>query len=142
MPDLSETLDQVAAEGSDEAFDIDIDFSGTDDNVPAGEYEVRVKSAALGKSKAGNPQVVVVTVIQDGDFAGRQLRLYLGLTKKVLWKTRKHLNNLGIEVSSEGSFRLSPDLFDDLEFTATVSTEGSEFGSIEDVSISGTGFPS
>jgi hypothetical protein len=137
MAGLSEALDESREEGTD--WSADIDFSGSDENVPAGWYPVVVKSAKKGKSHAGNDKVSLACAITEGPYKGRFLYLHLSLVPKALWKTRKHLKNMGIEVGDDGSFKLSPSLLVDREFDAEVTDRSAEFGGIDNVrELSGT----
>ena len=131
MAGLSESLDEVREDGTD--WSTDIDFSGSDENVPVGWYPVVVKSAKKGKSQANLDKITLACAITDGVFKGRFLYLHLSLAAKALWKTRQHLKNIGIEVSTDGSFRLSPALLVDREFDAEVTERSKEFGGIDAV---------
>lgn len=76
---------------------IELDFSDVKDfapvarNVPKGNYLLRVEKIDVDKSKAGNPMWIVDSSFVDGAFAGQQIREYLTLTEKALFKVKSWL---------------------------------------------------
>jgi hypothetical protein len=77
---------------------VEIDFSDVKDfaplarNVAKGNYKLKVVKIEKGTSKAGNPTWIVDSEFVDGEHAGQQIREYLTLTEKALFKVKSFLD--------------------------------------------------
>lgn len=83
------------------------------DLVAEGKYEVRVNQASLKTAKSGSSQMINLELIvtEDGEFFGRKLFTNLSLHPKAMWKTKKFLQALGVELtkSEDGKDQLEID---------------------------------
>lgn len=92
-------FDTIAGE---ETFEVDLnDVSSTGGVIPAGKYPGKLLNIVHDVSKAGNLMWTWTFTITEGQYAGKERRLWTALTDEALWKVKETLLALGIISTSE-----------------------------------------
>lgn len=86
----------AAASSGPDSFEVDL--SNVQDNfkVPDGLYRVRCQDVEQAVSKGGNPMFVWTFAVVDGDYAGREFKVFTAITPAAMWKVAETIIALGV----------------------------------------------
>lgn len=71
--------------------------SGGRARLPEGDYKAKITAIKSGESQAGNSQIIVTFTISEGPMKGKELRDYITLTEKAMWRLGNLLEALEIK---------------------------------------------
>lgn len=84
------------ASASTDAFEVDLTNVQDNFKVPDGLYRVRCQEVEQSVSKGGNPMFVWTFVVVDGEYAGREFKVFTALTPAAMWKVAETVIALGV----------------------------------------------
>lgn len=79
-----------------ESFEIDLTNVQDNFKVPDGLYRVRCQDVEQSVSKGGNPMFVWTFAVAEGDFTGREFKVFTALTPAAMWKVAETVMALGV----------------------------------------------
>lgn len=65
--------------------------------LPAGSYDVEIKSAEQGASSKGNPQLTIKGEVVDGEYAGKKVTMWYSLLPQSTWRLDALFSALAID---------------------------------------------
>lgn len=76
----------------------EIDLTNVQDNfkVPDGLYRMRCQDVEQSVSKGGNPMFVWTFVVIEGDYTGREFKVFTAITPAAMWKVAETVMALGV----------------------------------------------
>ena len=86
----------VNASGSIDSFEIDLTNVQDNFKVPDGLYKVRCQDVAQDVSKGGNPMFVWTFAVIEGDYTGREFKVFTAITPAAMWKVAETVMALGV----------------------------------------------
>jgi len=109
---------------NNDVFDVDLTDVENNFLIPDSLYLVKCIDLEQGVSSSGNPQYIWSFTILDGEFSGREFKLWTALTPAAMWKVAEVVVALGIgETGKAVRFRKS----DVIGKTCVASIEQSEY---------------
>lgn len=84
-----------ASSGPD-SFEIDLTDVQDNFKVPDGLYKVRCQDVEQSVSKGGNPMFVWTFVVIEGDYTGREFKVFTAITPAAMWKVAETVMALGV----------------------------------------------
>lgn len=79
-----------------DAFEVDLTNVQDNFTVPDGLYKVRCQDVEQTVSKSGNPMFVWTFVVIDGQYTGREFKVFTALTPAAMWKVAETVIALGV----------------------------------------------
>lgn len=79
-----------------DAYEVDLTDIQSGFIIPDGMYPVRCIDVDQGVSNAGNPQYIWTFTTTQGEFAGRDFKLFTAITPAAMWKVGEVVVALGI----------------------------------------------
>lgn len=78
--------------------DFSIDLTDVQDNfkVPDGLYKMRCQDVEQSVSKGGNPMFVWTFVVIEGEYTGREFKVFTAITPAAMWKVAETVMALGV----------------------------------------------
>lgn len=95
MPASAPMPGASAAAGAD-SFEVDLTDIQDNFKVPDGLYRVRCQNVEQSVSKGGNPMFVWDFVVVDGQYTGREFKVFTAITPAAMWKVAETVQALGI----------------------------------------------
>lgn len=86
----------VNASGGVDSFEIDLTNVQDNFKVPDGLYKVRCQDVAQDVSKGGNPMFVWTFAVIEGDYTGREFKVFTAITPAAMWKVAETVMALGV----------------------------------------------
>ena len=76
----------------------EVNLTDVQDNfkVPDGLYKVRCQDVEQSVSKGGNPMFVWTFVVAEGNFTGREFKVFTAITPAAMWKVAETVLALGV----------------------------------------------
>lgn len=75
----------------------EVDLTDVQDNkVPDGLYKVRCRNVEQSVSKGGNPMFVWIFAVSDGQYTGREFKVFTAITPAAMWKVAETVMALGV----------------------------------------------
>lgn len=87
---------QTPGMAPDQFFDIDLREVQSSFTIPDGEYTLRCIDVEQGVSRADNPQYIWTFVVVNGEYAGKEFKVFTALTPAAMWKVAETVEALGI----------------------------------------------
>ena len=84
-----------------DSFEVDLTNVQSNLAIPDGKYEVVCTEIEQNVSKSGNPMFVWTFQIANGDFAGRELKVFTAITPAAMWKVAETVQALGVGQTGE-----------------------------------------
>lgn len=85
-----------SASAATDSFEVDLTNVQDNFKVPDGLYRVRCQEVEQSVSKGGNPMFVWTFVVVDGEYAGREFKIFTALTPAAMWKVAETVVALGV----------------------------------------------
>lgn len=78
--------------------DFSVDLTDVQDNfkVPDGLYKMRCQDVEQSVSKGGNPMFVWTFVVIEGEYTGREFKVFTAITPAAMWKVAETVMALGV----------------------------------------------
>lgn len=81
---------------NNDMFEVDLSEVQSGFIIPDSLYMVRCVDMDQGVSQSGNPQYIWSFVITQGEYEGREFRMYTAITPAALWKVAEVVKALGV----------------------------------------------
>lgn len=85
-----------SASAAPDSFEVDLTNVQDNFKVPDGLYKVRCQDVEQSVSKGGNPMFVWSFAVVDGQYAGREFKVFTALTPAAMWKVAETVIALGV----------------------------------------------
>lgn len=79
-----------------DSFEIDLTEVQDNFKVPDGLYKVRCQDVEQSVSKGGNPMFVWTFAVSDGQYTGREFKVFTAITPAAMWKVAETVMALGV----------------------------------------------
>lgn len=78
--------------------DFSVDLTDVQDNfkVPDGLYKMRCQDVEQSVSKGGNPMFVWTFTVVEGQYTGREFKVFTAITPAAMWKVAETVMALGV----------------------------------------------
>ena len=86
----------TASSAGPDSFEIDLTNVQDNFKVPDGLYRVRCQDVEQSVSKGGNPMFVWTFVVIEGDYTGREFKVFTAITPAAMWKVAETVMALGV----------------------------------------------
>lgn len=77
-------------------FEVDLSEVSTNSAIPEGIYKVRCIEVEQAVSQSGNPMFVWTFTIVEGEYQGKDYKVYTATTPAALWKVAEVVTALGV----------------------------------------------
>jgi hypothetical protein len=81
---------------SPDAFEIDLTNVQDNFKVPDGLYKVCCNDVEQSVSKSGNPMFVWTFAVVEGNYTGREFKVFTAITPAAMWKVAETVMALGV----------------------------------------------
>ena len=81
---------------SPDSFEVDLTNMQDNFTVPDGLYKVRCQDVEQTVSKSGNPMFVWTFAVNDGQYTGREFKVFTAITPAAMWKVAETVIALGV----------------------------------------------
>lgn len=95
-PAPSNPMPGASSNASPDAFEVDLTDVQDNFTVPDGLYKVRCQDVEQAVSKSGNPMFVWTFVVVDGQYTGREFKVFTAITPAAMWKVAETVVALGV----------------------------------------------
>lgn len=85
-----------SASSAPDSFEVDLTNVQDNFKVPDGLYRVRCQDVEQSVSKGGNPMFVWTFVVVEGDYTGREFKVFTAITPAAMWKVAETVMALGV----------------------------------------------
>ena len=86
---------------SADLFEIDLSEVSTSSAIPEGTYKVRCIEVEQSVSQSGNPMFIWTFTIVEGQYQGKDYKVYTVTTPSALWKVAEVVTALGVGQSGQ-----------------------------------------
>lgn len=94
-------LPNAGSSASADLFEIDLSEVSTSSAIPEGTYKVRCIEVEQSVSQSGNPMFVWTFTIVEGEYQGKDYKVYTVTTPSALWKVAEVVTALGVGQSGQ-----------------------------------------
>lgn len=82
-------------------FEVDLSEVSTSSAIPEGTYKVRCIEVEQSVSQSGNPMFIWTFTIIEGEYQGKDYKVYTVTTPSALWKVAEVVTALGVGQSGQ-----------------------------------------
>lgn len=93
---VSTPMPGASASAAPDSFEVDLTDVQDNFTVPDGLYKVRCQDVEQSVSKSGNPMFVWTFVVVEGNFTGREFKVFTALTPAAMWKVAETVKAMGV----------------------------------------------
>lgn len=86
----------ASASAAPDSFEVDLTDVQDNFTVPDGLYKVRCNDVEQSVSKSGNPMFVWTFVVVEGNYTGREFKVFTALTPAAMWKVAETVKAMGV----------------------------------------------
>ena len=86
----------ASASAAPDSFEVDLTDVQDNFTVPDGLYKVRCNDVEQSVSKSGNPMFVWTFAVVEGNYTGREFKVFTALTPAAMWKVAETVIALGV----------------------------------------------
>ena len=86
----------ASASSAPDSFEVDLTDVQDNFTVPDGLYKMRCNDVEQSVSKSGNPMFVWTFVVVEGNYTGREFKVFTALTPAAMWKVAETVKAMGV----------------------------------------------
>lgn len=86
----------VPNSSTNDSFEVDLTDVQDNFNIPEGTYRMKCTDVEQSVSKGGNPMFVWTFAVVDGNYAGREFKVFTAITPAAMWKVAETVQALGV----------------------------------------------